>query len=196
MTLPQTERSTILYFWGGREKGTSIRLSLLTCLVWSRLRGAKVRKPVLFCFFMPVCQATLFDSAFAEISIPQFPVLPTIFLERNTPPAYPGHKSEKRGRGAVCPENKNKSPTSRRYLFSYVTVTLKVPLLKLSFHLQECLCFQPSPWLVSAANAAHWVSVPSDYRMDWHYSLTFNLASSVAPFPGLPPELTSHHWSK
>jgi hypothetical protein len=33
-----------------------------------------------------MCQATLIDSAFAEVSIPQFPVLPTVLLERNTPP--------------------------------------------------------------------------------------------------------------
>lgn len=31
---------------------------------------------------MLVCQATLFDYAFAEISIPQFPILPTVLLER------------------------------------------------------------------------------------------------------------------
>lgn len=75
---------------------------------------------------MPVCQATLFGYAFAEISIPQFPVLPPVLLERNTPPAYIREK----GHGAICPENKNKRPTAKSYLFSYMTVTLKVPLLK------------------------------------------------------------------
>lgn len=164
-----------LYFWGVREKRASIRLSLLTCLVWSRLHSAKIKSQ--FCFsFLLVCQATLFDDAFAEISTPQFPILPTVLLERTTP-ACLGHKSQKRGHGVVFPENKKESPRVKSHLFIYIT--LKVPWLKCLSICKDVYTFPASPPRpVSVANTIdrkiiHWVSVTSDYRMNGHYLLTF-----------------------
>lgn len=42
-----------LYLWGVRETRASIRLSLLTHLVWSRLHSAKRKSQ--FCFVFPFC---------------------------------------------------------------------------------------------------------------------------------------------
>lgn len=137
------------------------------------------KKPVLLCFSYPlVCQATLFDDAFAEISTPQFPILPTVLLGRTTP-AYLGHKSQKRGHGVVFPENKKESPRAKSHLFIYITATLKVPWLKCLSICKNIYTFPASPSrLVSVANTIdrktiHWVSVTSDYRMNGCYLLTF-----------------------
>lgn len=66
-----------LYFWGVREKRASIRLSLLTCLVWSRLHGAKIKRQ--FCFVFPIrlCAKPLFlTMLLLKSALPSFQFCP------------------------------------------------------------------------------------------------------------------------
>lgn len=57
--------------------------------------------------------------------------------------------SEKGGHGAICSENKNKGSTAKRHLFSYMTVTSKVPLLKyLSICKNVCVSNLPHDWFL------------------------------------------------
>lgn len=84
---------------------------------------------------MLVCQATLFDYAFAEISIPQFPILPQFCWKDLL--ANLRHKSYKKE--ARCYLSKKQKPNSQKRSLYLYNSHLKGPTAKVPFHLEEYL---------------------------------------------------------